>query len=149
MGKLKVTIEHGGGFNWPAAASVAVIGGIAVSGGASGLLSGLETGLIWVASVLSAAVAGGSYLMIRAMRGRRRHDYVKGIHGPTERDREIDQMAMLRREIIEARARRLEIERAKLIYGALGPGWMHGRPQEAAPRHLDGTECLVRDPGHE
>ena len=108
----------GGGWDWRWAAVVGVISVIGASGGASGLFSGLETGLFWVAGVFLAAGAVMTAVVIRATR-RRKPDYVRSIHGPTSRDREIDQMQQIRAEIIETRATRLAIERQKLINAAM------------------------------
>lgn len=106
------------GWDWRWAAAVGGIAVIGVSGGASGVFSGLETLLWWVAGVFGATATVVTALVIRAMR-RRTGDYVRSIHGPTVRDQEIDENQRLRREIQQTRATRLAIERQKLIEAAM------------------------------
>jgi len=108
----------GGGRDWRLYAVIGAVAVIGASGGASGLFSGLETALFWVAGVFLAAGAVTGTLVIRAMR-RRKPDYVRSIHGPTVRDDEIDEMQRLRAEILETRATRLALERQRLIEAAM------------------------------
>jgi hypothetical protein len=123
MGDLRVTIEHGSGLSSLINAKTVVIASavvlIAGSGGASGLVSGLNDLLYWLAGILVVVVAGGGYAIYRATRHAKGKDYVQSIHGPSERNRLLDEQAALRREIARTRAMRYDIERARIIQAAL------------------------------
>lgn len=144
MGDLRVTIEHGGGSGkrWAVVVAVAVV--IMAAGGGSQAASGALDALYWVAGVLAVAVGVATWAMIRATRHSRGRNYIRSVHGPTQRDHDIDEMARLRREIAETRARRLMIERARLVEAALGGD------QEALMRDQAVIwSAEVVDPGHE
>ena len=127
MGDLKVTIEHGSGLssllNGKTVLIVAAVVVIGAGGGASGLVSGLNDLLYWVAGVIGVAVAGGGYAIYRATRHAKGRDYVQSIHGPSERNILIDEQRALRREIARTRAMRYDIERARLLQAALAPDY--------------------------
>jgi hypothetical protein len=125
MGDLRVTIEHGSGLssllNGKTALIVAAVVVIGAGGGASGLESGLNDLLYWVAGVVGVLVVGGGYVIYRATRHAKGQNYVQGMHGPSQRNILLDEQAALRREINRTRAMRYDIERARIIQAALAP----------------------------
>lgn len=133
MGDLKVTIEHGSGSR---TALWAVIGGLflAALGGetAAGVASDLSAALLWVGGTLAVAVAGLSVFLIRAMRRRWRPGYVRSMHGPTERDRQLDQMAEKKRELDRIRRLRLQMEDGLILHGSITGRMPRQHPGEAA-----------------
>lgn len=99
----------GHGVNW---ILVVIVGVLAMLGGgeaATSVIDGLTALLIWLAVVLGLAVFLGAAIVIVALK-RRTPDYVRSIHGETERDRILGENARLKREI-RAMRDRPEIQR--------------------------------------
>lgn len=110
---------HGSSFDWRWALVVAGIVAFEVGGGASGLFRGLQSALIWLASVTAVAVVAGSVIIFRATRRVKGTDYIRSVHGPTERDLVVEENAKMRRELADIRAMRRQVEAAR----ALGLSW--------------------------
>lgn len=121
MGDLKVTIEHGSPLSRLLNAKTLLIGAAVVVIGASGSLSGVESGLTslveWVAVIVAVVVAVVVAFAIRATRHHRSKDYVRSIHGPTKRDQALDELAEIRRQIAISRAARYQLEVERLVHG--------------------------------
>ena len=114
MGRPDGAHTHGSaGFDWRMAVIVASGVAILAGGGASGLFGALQTLLISVAVVLCVAVLAAVVVAWRFRGAIKRHyrpDYVRSMHGPSDRDEILDQRAALRREIALTRAARRELE---------------------------------------
>lgn len=140
----------GGGFDWRWAVVIAVVAMIFSGQVTAGIIDGLEAIAIWTAVVFGLAVVVAVAILAVMLR-RRTPDYVRSIHGETERDRMLDDNAALRREIRAMRDRpetrpaeyHLHVD-AETARQYLTPHALFNQgpfePDYAAPRPIPGQE---------
>lgn len=135
---------HGSrGWDWRIAAIVAIVALCVVPEDRHFLFGGLEAALWCIAGGLTLSVAVLGALVWRSRR-RSRADYVRSIHGTTERDRILYENAAARRLVDEIRATR-QHQLAMAILQEADMGLI--RPDYVRQGTITGR--IDRDPGHE
>ena len=95
-------------FDWRIAAVIAVVALLASGEATRAVVSGIEALILWLAVVFGVVVVVTAAIVVVTVK-RRTPDYVRAIHGVTERDQLTGERAQIQRDAASYRAMRNEI----------------------------------------